>query len=250
MAMINLEDVYLDYPVFAKNGRSIKNLMERKIGGIVEVDKGFRVTIHSLNNVSLTINEGDRVAIFGGNGAGKSTLLKVLSGIYEPPSGTVTIQGRVSSLLDYNMGMDKDATGYENILLRSIFLGATFKQAKEMVPDIEEFSELGEYLNFPIRTYSTGMVVRLSFAVSTVVPPEILIMDEQVAAVDSGFAARAAARLHGFVDKAKILIFATHDMAMAQDLCSKGIVMHKGSVHFQGSVAEAVAEHQKLTEAA
>src|SRR5262249_15917259 len=155
---------------------------------------------------------GDRIAVLGGNGSGKSTLLRVLAGILEPPVGTARIEGRVSALLDLTMGMDPEATGYENIFMRLIFLGADFNHPEAAVPQIAEFCELGDYLNFPLRTYSTGMATRLAFALSTAMPPEILIIDEHIGTSDASFETKVKRRVLDFISTSSIVALATHDL--------------------------------------
>jgi ABC-2 type transport system ATP-binding protein/lipopolysaccharide transport system ATP-binding protein len=204
------------------------------------------VQVRALSDITLSLNPGDRVAILGGNGAGKSTLLKIIAGIMEPSIGRAVIEGSVSSLLETSMGMDLEATGYENIVMRSVFLGATFEEARARIPEIEEFSGLGEYLAFPMRTYSSGMMVRLAFAVSTSFMPEILVLDEHIGAADATFSIKAKQRMVDLSEKAQILVFATHSMDAANSLCTRGIVLDKGSLRFDGPVAPAIQDYQQM----
>src|SRR4051812_33183868 len=166
MARIEARDVGVVYPIYSARARSLKSQLVRSVGGRINVRDDSRVIVSALQNITLSARPGDRIALLGGNGAGKSTLLRVLAGILEPSQGELHVSGRVSSLLDMSMGIDPEATGYENIVMRSVFLGATFAEAKARVAEIETFSELGEYLRFPMRTYSTGMSLRLSFAIA------------------------------------------------------------------------------------
>jgi ABC-type polysaccharide/polyol phosphate transport system ATPase subunit len=168
-------------------------------------------------------------------------LLRVLCGVYEPPVGHVVIEGRVSSLTDMMMGMDAEATGYENILLRSVFLGLSVKQAQANIAEIEDFTELGNFLKLPMRTYSTGMIVRLAFAISTAVTPEILIMDELIGAGDAAFIAKAEARLNGLLDRTRILILASHNLVLLRSLCNKAALMEEGRLKMIGPVDEVFA---------
>ena len=191
MVFVQARDVCVDYNIYSARGRSIKNELFRTVGGGIKVGDDSRVVVNALQNISLSLRPGDKVALIGGNGAGKSTLLKVLAGIMEPSAGELRLSGRVSSLLDMSMGMDPEATGYENIIMRSVFLGASFAEAKARVPEIESFCELGDYLHFPMRTYSTGMSLRLSFAIATSVQPEILVLDEMIGTGDESFSAKA-----------------------------------------------------------
>jgi ABC-2 type transport system ATP-binding protein/lipopolysaccharide transport system ATP-binding protein len=243
MASIDLVGVHVDYPVYSARGRSLKSHIARTVGGSVMRADGHVARIRALEDIHISLKPGDRVALLGANGAGKSTLLKVMAGIVEPPIGTVEIVGRVSALLDMSMGMDPEATGYENILMRSVFLGATFEEAQARIPEIEEFSGLGEYLDFPLRTYSSGMIVRLCFAISTSIVPEILVLDENVGAADAAFSAKAQARIMDIVGKSQILAFATHSMQQAQSICTRGILLSRGRVQFDGPLQEAIATY-------
>ena len=227
MAFISVRAVDVSYPVYGARGRSLKVKLLRKVGGRLALDDD-RLIIRALEDITLSIRSGDRVALIGGNGAGKSTLLRVLAGILEPTSGKLEKRGHVSSLLDATMGMDPEATGYENIVMRSVFLGATYSQAKQCVTEVEEFSELGTYLQLPLRTYSTGMWLRLSFAIAMAARPEILVLDEMIGTGDAAFTAKAHGRLQNVVDQLDILILATHDLHMARSMCTRGVVLERG----------------------
>ena len=229
MASIVVENVSLDYPIYDARSRSIKSTVLRTVGAKLAHSHG-RVDVQALRNISLQLHDGDRLAIVGRNGAGKTTLLKVLAGIYEPPIGRVRIQGTVSSLTDVTMGMDMDATGSENIIMRGVFLGMTHGEMKAKLPEIEEFTELGPYLSLPIRTYSTGMLVRLGFAASTACRPEILIMDEMIGAGDMAFAEKAKIRVEEYVAGAHILVLASHNNQILKQFCNKAILLDSGRV--------------------
>lgn len=245
MASIQLDRVTVDFPIYNAKKRSLKSeLIRRTVGGHIEAIDDSHVSVMALRDVSLTLKDGDRLGIVGHNGAGKSTLLRVLSGVYEPPIGRVVINGSISSLTDMMMGMDAEATGYENILLRSVFLGLSVKQAQANIQDIEEFTELGNFLKLPMRTYSSGMILRLAFAISTAVTPEILIMDELVSAGDAAFIAKAEARLNGFIGKTRILVLASHDAGLIRRLCNKAILMEEGRLRMMGPVDDVVTAYQ------
>jgi ABC-type polysaccharide/polyol phosphate transport system ATPase subunit len=173
--------------------------------------------------------------IVGHNGAGKTTLLRVLAGVYQPTRGSCSIAGRLSSFTDITLGMDPEATGYDNIIFRSVFMGLSFAEARMLSPSIAEFSELGEYLKMPVRTYSTGMFVRLAFAISTAIEPDIIVMDEMIGAGDAQFVAKARGRLADLLQRVKILVLATHDAAIMQSLCSKLIWLDHGQIRKVGS---------------
>ena len=217
----------------------------RSVGGRLATDAD-RLIIKALENVTVSLKSGDRVALIGGNGAGKSTLLRVLGGILEPTSGEFISRGQVSSLLDMSMGMDPEATGYENIIMRSVLLGTSFAEARERIPEIETFSELGDYLALPMRTYSAGMQLRLSFSVAMAVQPEILVIDEMIGTGDASFAAKAQARLQQVVDRLEILILATHDLNMARAMCKRGLVLHRGRLIADASIEEAIKAYNSL----
>jgi ABC-2 type transport system ATP-binding protein/lipopolysaccharide transport system ATP-binding protein len=243
LPFVDLTDVGVDYPVFSARGRSLKGAIAKSVGGRIGIGSDDVVMVTALDQVSLSLRPGDRVAVLGRNGSGKSTLLKVISGIFEPLRGSARIRGQVSTLLELTLGMDFEATGYENILTRSVFLGATFAEAKARVAEIEAFSELGDYLNFPMRTYSTGMVARLAFAISTVMRPEILVIDELMSTADGAFAAKSKDRILELVEHSRILAFATHDLAAARDVCTSGIVLDRGRLRFNGAIDEAIAAY-------
>jgi ABC-2 type transport system ATP-binding protein len=246
MASIVLDRVTVDFPIYNARTRSLKTeLLRRTVGGQIEADQAHHISVVALRDISLRLDKGDRLALVGRNGAGKSTLLRVLSGVYEPPVGRVRIDGIVSSLTDMMMGMDAEATGYENIILRSVFLGVPVDQAKKRVPEIEEFSELGNFLHLPMRTYSSGMMLRLAFAVTTAVTPEILIMDEIIGAGDAAFLAKAEARLNRMIGDSHILVIASHDEAMVRRFCNRAALMREGRLIKLGDVDEVLqAYHQ------
>lgn len=250
MASIDATDVGIAYQVYSASSRSFKNELFRTVGGGIRAQGASRIIVTALKDINVSLKPGDRVALIGGNGAGKSTLLKVLAGILEPSSGHVRVSGRVSSLLDMSMGMDPEATGYENIVMRSVILGATFREARQRVPEIEAFSELGEYLRLPMRTYSTGMALRLSFAIATYAQPEILVLDEMIDTGDAGFAKKAQSRIADIVSKLKILVIATHDLTAAAAMCNRGIVLSHGSILVDDKIETAVAAYRALANAA
>jgi ABC-2 type transport system ATP-binding protein/lipopolysaccharide transport system ATP-binding protein len=239
VASIILDRVTVDFPIYNARKRSLKSeLLRRAVGGRIQADAESHVSVVALRDVSLTLNDGDRLGLIGHNGAGKSTLLRVLSGVYEPPIGRAEIRGRVSSLTDIMMGMDPEATGYENIRLRSVFLGVSFAQARRKIADIEEFTGLGNFLSLPMRTYSTGMTVRLAFAISTAVTPEILIMDELIGAGDAAFFERAEARLDRLIGGSSILVIATHSETVLRRMCNRAALMREGRLRAVGPVDE------------
>jgi ABC-2 type transport system ATP-binding protein/lipopolysaccharide transport system ATP-binding protein len=196
-----------------------------------------------LREIDLELRPGDRLALVGHNGAGKSTLLRVLAGAYEPSRGVAEIQGKVSSLLDMTMGMDPELTGRENIVLRGIFLGMTFREISDLAPSIEEFSELGGFVDLPMRTYSSGMTLRLAFAVSTAVQPDILLLDEMISVGDADFANKARTRIEQVMENSRIFVLASHDPKMLQRDCNKGILLSEGQIVAAGSLDDVLMQH-------
>jgi ABC-type polysaccharide/polyol phosphate transport system ATPase subunit len=237
MALISLKNVSLRYPIFEQKARSAKQLILTRLGGSISTHNNV-VVVDALCEINLELRDGDRLGIVGHNGAGKSTLLRVLAQIYEPQSGEVVIEGKTSSLVDISLGMDPDATGWQNIIFRCIFLGLTYKQAEELSHSIAEFSELGEYLDMPVRTYSTGMAMRLIFSVNTSVYPDILIMDEMIGAGDARFIEKATDRLALMMNRTKILALATHSNDTISRFCNKVLWMDKGKIKALGTTDE------------
>jgi ABC-2 type transport system ATP-binding protein/lipopolysaccharide transport system ATP-binding protein len=243
VASISLDRVTIEFPIYNARGRSLTGeLFRRTVGGIIKSDRAH-VSIVALREISLELADGDRLGLIGHNGAGKSTLLRVLAGIYEPLSGRAQIQGSVASLTDLTMGMNMEATGYENILLRGVFLGLQVKEIRRMIPEIEEFTELGEFLELPLRTYSSGMLLRLAFAVTTAIVPEILIMDELIGAGDAAFVSKATARLNQMIGNSRILVIASHSTETIRRFCNKAALMETGRIVSLGPVEEVIATY-------
>ena len=213
MAHIKLDQASVEIPIYSNHNRSIKNSLLKNF----TKDKVLPHSVKALNNITLDLKNGDRLGVMGPNGAGKSTLLRTLAGVYHPTSGSVDVSGSIASLIDISLGMDSEATGYENIRMRAIMMGMKLKQIKTIEEEIAEFTELGKFLELPIRTYSTGMHMRLGFAVSTTVPADIILMDEWLSVGDSDFLIKAEKRLHDYIQKSSILVLASH----SEDLISK-----------------------------
>ena len=244
-AYLDLDDVSLEFPVFTMSSRSIKNLaMIAGTGGRLSIAGSNVAIVRAVDHVSISLRRGDRLALIGHNGAGKSTLLRVIAGIYRPTTGEVRSSGRVGCLFDSTTGMDFEATGEENILLRGLMLGMSRAEIEAKRADISAFTQLGEFLNLPVRSYSAGMQARLAFAISTAIEPQILAIDEGLGAGDAAFVRQAEERLSRFVDKAGILVFSSHDFALLRRFCTLGAVMRKGSVVFKGPLEEAIAAYQ------
>jgi ABC-2 type transport system ATP-binding protein/lipopolysaccharide transport system ATP-binding protein len=250
MARISLRKVSVELAIYNPRGRALKHeILRRAVGGGVSDDRDRAViTVNALKDVSFEARDGDRIGLIGNNGAGKTTLLRVLSRVYPPTAGTAEIQGRVSSLIDLAMGMDMEATGYENIVMRGIMLGLDNKQARSIIEEVEEFSELGQYLSLPIRTYSNGMLLRLAFAVSTAVQPQVALFDEIIGVGDAAFAARARKRLISLIQNANIMFLASHDNDSIQRFCNRVLWMRSGSVVMDGPPKEVLPAYSASVE--
>lgn len=239
MASIVVENVSVEFPIYGGSSRSLKKTLIRMgTGGRIGRDAANRLCVEALVDVSLHIDHGDRVGLVGENGAGKTTLLRVLAGVYEPTRGIVRCNGDVSPLFSATLGMDMEATGFENIVLRGLFLGLSPQEIRRIMGEITEFTELGDYLAMPLHTYSSGMVLRLAFAVSTCVEPEILLMDEWIGMGDAHFLEKAERRMEHFVGRSSILVIASHSDALIKRLCNKAILLKQGQIVYQGSVEE------------
>jgi homopolymeric O-antigen transport system ATP-binding protein len=247
MASISLRDVSVDFPLYQGGSRSLKKaILASSTKGNLAQDAFDRVMVRALRDLNLTIDRGDRVGLLGSNGAGKTTLLRVLAGIFEPTLGTVSISGRVSALLNISLGLDPDATGRENILLRGMYMEMHPKQMREHAEDIISFTELGEYIDMPTRTYSSGMMVRLAFAISTCLPPEILLMDEWLAAGDARFLAKAKKRMADFVNSSSILVLASHSMELLLEWCQTGILLDQGRIVASGRIGDVIKVYEDM----
>ena len=235
---LSLDNVSVSFPIYHGGSRSLKkSLLFRGSGGQLASDASHRITVEALRNVSMEFRTGDRVALVGKNGAGKTTLLRVMAGIYEPVTGVVKSRGRISPMFDISLGIDGDISGYDNIRLRGLILGLPAREIEERMADIAEFTELGDYLDIPVRTYSSGMMTRLTFAVATCFSPEILLMDEWILAGDAGFLAKAQHRVEAFVEQAGILVLASHSTEICRQWCNKAVWMERGEVKMAADIS-------------
>ncbi len=229
MAHISADGICVEFPIWNPSRRSLKSAVLRATtGGRLARETSSLVVVQALQDLSFEFSRGDRVGLVGNNGSGKTTLLRVLSGIYEPVRGRLDVRGRVSSLLDLSLGMDHEATGFENIVLRGVLLGLSPSAIESKVDEIAEFSELGDYLSMPIRTYSSGMLLRLAFAVSTSVSPEILLLDEWLSVGDASFREKAERRLLGMIESSSIMVLASHDEYLIRRFCSRMLRLEHG----------------------
>jgi ABC-type polysaccharide/polyol phosphate transport system ATPase subunit len=236
MAKIEFDKVNLSYPLYGSHGMSLRSHLVRvATGGHIEKDSRTTV-ITALKDVSFTLKDGDAVGLIGHNGAGKSTLLRTMAGIYPPTKGRVTRQGKTATVFEIGAGLDYELSGYDNIIHLGMMMGLSYREATALTPDIEEFTELGDFLQLPIRTYSSGMTMRLMFAVATAVTPEILLLDEMFSTGDAGFREKSQARIHKIIDTAKIFVFASHDMDLIKTYCNRVFKLEHGhleEVHFE-----------------
>ncbi len=246
---IELKNVSLDYPVYDYSALSLqKAIVSLASAGIISKPKDGVVKVRSVDKLNLSLQAGDKLAIIGGNGAGKTSLLKLIAGIYEPSTGERKVSGKITTILGTGFGLDEEASGYQNIILGGIALGYRLKEIKECVEDIADFSELGEFLNMPLRTYSAGMRARLAFGVATCKRPDIVIIDEGIGAGDSHFIEKANERLERFLNDANIMIMASHTDSLLEKFCNKCLYMKNGKALFLGELKEALAMYKKDTE--
>ena len=250
MASLSVRDVSLDYIVNVTGERSLQAAFRRETGQSV-IERGGRgdLHVHALRDVSFEIPHGQTLGIVGPNGAGKSTLLKVLCGIYEPTAGRVRAEGTVHGLLSASAGFDPNATGRENIILRGIYLNVRPREMRERVDEIVDFSELGPFIDMPVRTYSSGMVVKLAFSITTALQPDILILDEWLGAGDASFVEKAKARMEGMVSRANILVLASHSTGLLRRWCERGLMLDGGRLVAEGPIDEVVAHYEETVAA-
>lgn len=236
---IRAENASITFPVFNASNRSLRTqFLSSALGGRIGTKKNGQVQISAISDVSFTCVEGERIGLLGHNGSGKSTLLRAIAGVYEPTSGSMDVSGGVGSLIDISLGINGDATGQENVLIRGQMLGMTKAKIREKYEEIVEFSELGEFMDVPVRTYSSGMHLRLAFAVSTLIRPEILVMDEWLSVGDESFKRKAQARLAEVVDSSKILIIATHSRELLEKTCTRALWLEHGQIKMDGPAKE------------
>ncbi len=234
---IQLKNVSKTYALFNNERQRAKTIL---------LGRKPAVTQRATNNFSLTIYNGESVAFFGPNGAGKSTLLKMITGVAYPTEGSIRVNGRVSALLELQAGFDGEMTGRENIFFRGEILGVPLKEVKALEREIIEFSELGQYIDQPVRTYSSGMKARLGFAINASVNPDILIVDEALSVGDSRFSAKCQKKINEVLAGGATFLFVTHSVFQAKSFCKRGVVMHRGTLLFDGPVDEAAAFYQKM----
>lgn len=234
---IDIKSLSLEFELYDSSKQSLKKkIIHKAVGGFIEHKDSKKTIIKALNNIDLKINSGDRVGILGHNGSGKSSLLQVIAGIYEPTSGKIDQHGTLTALIDINQGLDFEATGYENILLKGILHGYSLNEIKKNLNSIIEFSGLGDFINMPIKNYSTGMVLRLAFASSTFKNRNIFLLDEWLSVGDDDFLKKCELRLSELIKDSDILVFATHDTNLLNRVCNKYVRLESGKIVEQGKI--------------
>lgn len=247
MTQLVLDNISVGFVLYQSHALSIKQtLLRTAIGGAIGgATHAGRVIVDALQAITIELREGDRLALLGHNGAGKSTLLRVMAGIHHPTRGAVRCVGRRVPLFDIHSGFDDEATGYENILLRGLLMGFSRAEMERKIDDIATFSGLGRFLDFPVRTYSSGMLLRLLFSISTSGDADILLMDEWIATGDREFLDRANRRLHELIDRSKILVFASHDTDLLRKICNRAVLLEGGQLVLDGALDTVIERHLK-----
>ncbi len=242
---VRVENAVMRYYVGRAQRGSIKELLLGGAHGKVRLDERLSHDGHvtALNGISFSVADGERIAVLGPNGAGKTTLLKTLAGVYPLASGRITVRGHIQSLLDIGLGFEADASGRDNITYRGLIMGVHPKVIKTREEEIIAFADIGEFIDMPLRSYSSGMMVRLAFAISTYLQGEVLLLDEFLGAGDASFQAKAAQRMNAIVDTARIVVLATHSTALARKVCSRGILLERGRIAAEGPVDEVCAAY-------
>ncbi len=230
-ALLQFDDVTIRYPIYNNRNMSLRNQLVRiSAGGRIESEAGHVQTVTALRNVSFTINHGDSVGLIGHNGAGKSTMLRTMAGVYTPVNGKVLREGRVATVLELGTGMDPELSGYENIVRMSMLLGMNKDQIEENAKEVESFTQLGDFLQLPVRTYSSGMATRLMFAVATSTKPDILLVDEMFGTGDAEFQIQAKKRMEELIRSVGIFVFASHSNDLVKTYCNRFFFLEHGNV--------------------
>lgn len=235
MARLAFENVTIQYPIYNSRGMSLRNQILRwSTGGKIESEAGHIKLVTALRDVSFELADDDSVGLIGHNGSGKTTLLRAMAGVYKPVSGKVVREGRLATVFEIGAGMDPELSGYDNIVRMGLMMGMTPTQARGCIPNIEEFTELGDFLQLPVRTYSSGMTMRLMFAMATSVEPEILLVDEMFGTGDAGFQEKARARMKYLISSSKIFVFASHSYDLLREYCNRIFLLDHGTLREVG----------------
>jgi len=252
MSYILLERVGVDFVMFGARRNIRLSFLDGITGGRILPGtlRSHPIVVKALDDISMELRSGDRVGLIGHNGAGKSTLLRVLAGIYTPSAGRITIEGHITPLLHQSPGLEMEDSGYDNIITCGMLLGMSLEEITAKAPEIIEFSGLGDYIQFPVRTYSSGMLARLSFSIATALDPGILLLDEGIGAADAQFSDKATRRIKEFIAKTDVLVLASHSEALIESMCDKAALMHHGQLVEYGSVASVTRSYHQLLRAA
>jgi len=241
MSFLRARKLSVEFPIYQGGSRSLKKaLLASSTQGNLGRDAYDRINVRALDELSFDFENGDRVGLIGANGAGKTTLLKVLAGLYEPTRGRLYAGGRVTSMLDVSVGLNPDATGRENIVLCGMYINIHPRSMRQRIDEIAEFTDLGRYIDMPVRTYSAGMMFRLAFSVATSIPPEILLMDEWMGAGDAQFLGKAQQRLEELVRGSSILVLASHNLDLLDVWCNRGILLQHGRIAGTGDIKDVI----------
>jgi len=242
--MINVNNIVLTYELYHDQTRSLKeaviNLFHKR-----QYTKEKKSNFNALDHISFEVKSGERLGIIGGNGAGKSTLLKVISGILKPTEGSITVNGTIQPLIEISAGFNPEFSGKENIFLNGFMLGFSKEQIENKEKEIIEFTELGDFINVPVKYYSSGMSVRLAFAIATSIEPEILLFDEMLSAGDAHFNAKAQIRMNELLNKSKGMVVVSHDLEMIKRLCSRTLWLEHGKIKMDGTPADVTLAYQE-----
>ncbi len=242
MAAIELTNLDLTFTLRRATRLSLKEYL---LNGMFLNRMNPKLSVQALRNLNLHVQDGDRVGVIGHNGAGKSTLLKMMAGVYPPTRGTCRVEGRICSLFDITLGFEPDATGRENIAFRAYLQGETPKTLQSKIADVEQFCELGQFLDTPVRYYSAGMAIRLAFSIATVSEPEILLIDEVLSVGDMAFQMKARARMKNLMATARLMVMVSHDLGSVKAMCNKAIWMAKGEIIASGPAQEVIAAYER-----
>lgn len=238
VAGIEVQDLHITFPLYHGSARTLRRTLANVASSRFEQDQQHRMVVQALRGISFSLQPGERLGLVGGNGAGKTTLLRALAGIYEPVAGRVIVRGEINALLDTNLGMNAELTGRENITLRGLHAGLSAGHIRTVEDDVQAFADLGSFLDMPVRTYSSGMVVRLGFALATSIRPRVLLMDEWFLAGDTNFMLKAQGRLEQLVQQAEILVISTHQLDVVSAWCTRVLWMEAGMIRLEGTPAE------------
>lgn len=240
--VIKLNNITMEFNLHKEKLDSVKEYFIKLVKRDIK-----RERFKALDNVSFIVNKGDRVGVLGLNGAGKSTLMKVVAGVFEPTSGTIQTQGVIAPMIELGAGFDNQYTGAENIFLYGAVLGHSRKYMQQRFDEIVEFSELGDFINVPLKNYSSGMRARLGFSIATMVKPEILILDEVLSVGDAKFKKKSEAKLKSMMDENTTVLFVSHNLAQVRRICNKAIILEKGKLIVYGDIEQVCAQYEEMT---